>query len=207
MKPPLRKRLFAWGMKQGDEVNHSIYGEQKKSLCKELSGKIVEVGPGTGINFRYLPASIQWIGVEPNAAFNDMLMTRAKQYGITASLVSGDAAHIPLPDNFADTVLCTLVLCSVNDPQQSIEEMKRIVRPRGKIIFLEHVASSSGTMLRAIQNFINPLNRLIADGCNCNRETWHFFEHGGFSESAFIHQRMNGAFAVHAPHILGYVVK
>jgi ubiquinone/menaquinone biosynthesis C-methylase UbiE len=208
MKPSFRKRFFAWGMKQGDEVNHLIYGEHKKDLFKDLSGIVVEVGPGTGINFRYFPSSIiEWIGIEPNEAFSCMLMTNAKQLGLDAKLVPGDAANIPLNDNSVDAVICTLVLCSVDDPQRTIAELKRILKPGGKLIFIEHVASPSQTMLRAVQNLINPLNKFIADGCNCNRETWHHLEQGGFSEIAFIHYRMHKAFAIHAPHVLGYVVK
>ncbi len=208
MKPSFRKRLFAWSLKQGDDVNHTIYGEYKKDLFKDLSGVVVEVGPGTGINFRYFPSSIiEWIGIEPNEAFSAMLMTKAKQYGINAKLISGDAAHVPLADNSVDEVLCTLVLCSVEDPHRTIDELKRILKPGGRFIFIEHVASPAQSMLRTFQNFINPLNKFIADGCNCNRETWLHFEQGGFSEIAFIHHKINGAFAVHSPHVLGYVVK
>lgn len=208
MKPTFRKKVFAWALKESDDVNHTIYGDHKKDLFKDLSGVVVEVGPGTGINFRYFPSSItEWIGIEPNEAFSSMLMTKAKQFGINAKLISGDAAHVPLADNSVDAVLCTLVLCSVEDPCKTIAEMKRILKPGGRLIFIEHVASSAQTMLRTVQNVVNPLNKLIADGCNCNRETWLHFEQGGFSEIAFIHHRMNEAFAVHAPHVLGYVVK
>jgi len=203
----LRKQIFAWTLKKGDQVNHLIYGTYKTRLFGNLLGQVVEIGPGTGVNFRYLPCGVNWIGIEPNEAFHNLLLSKASARGIHATLISGDAALIHLPDESADYILCTLVLCSVPDPAAVIDEMKRILKPGGKIIFIEHVAARKRSGLRIIQNFVNPLNRFMADGCNCNRETWSYLNKAEFGQVEISHHSVKGVLPFHKPHIMGYAVK
>lgn len=207
MKTSLRKRLFAWMMTKGESLNRKLYGQYKTNLFHDLTGTVVEIGPGTGINFNYLPFGITWLGVEPNEGFHRILLTQAKEKGIQATLLSGEADHIPLADNSVDGVICTLVLCSVMDPLATLREIKRILKPGGKLIFIEHVAAPEGTTLRFAQNFLNPLNRAVGDGCNCNRETWASIQQAGFTKVELLHFRLKGPLKVHAPHILGFAVK
>ena len=88
-----------------------------------------------------------------------------------------------------------------------ILEIKRILKPGGKFYFIEHVAAPHGSFLRSAQNIFNPINRVIADGCNCNRETWSSIQHAGFSHVELSHTRLGGTMLVHSPHIFGYAVK
>ncbi|HEX5167826.1 MAG TPA: class I SAM-dependent methyltransferase [Cyclobacteriaceae bacterium] len=203
----LRKRFFAWILKKGDAVNDKIYGSFKKDLFKNISGRVAEIGPGTGVNFSFLPKNIEWIGIEPNPAFHETLRTKAEAKGIKANLVSGTSDDIPLGDNALDVVLSTLVLCSVEDPAKTIAEIKRVLKPGGRFFFIEHVASAESKSLLFAQNICNPFNRLAADGCNCNRRTWTFIQHGGFSEVNMKHVDMKGTLILHKPHIMGYAVK
>lgn len=202
-----RKRMFAWILKKGEGVNLRLYKPYKQDLFQSIDGHVVEVGPGTGINFNYLPPGTAWTGIEPNEAFHDFLMKQASDHGIKARLVKGDAEHIPLPDNSADVVLCTLVLCSVANPVRAVSEIKRVLKPGGKLIFIEHVAAKQKSLLRRFQNFSNPCNRFMADGCNCNRETWTVLEGAGFSRLDLKHFRLKGAMLLHAPHIRGVATK
>jgi len=190
-----------------EPANHRMYGSYKKELFHDIAGKVVEVGPGMGGNFRYLPAGIEWIGIEPNDAFAKSLLLKAHERNISATLLQGNASHIPLPDNTADSVISTLVLCSVQDPTSAVAEMKRILKSGGKLYFIEHVAARKGTLTQMGQHIVNPLNRFLFDGCNCNRETWSYFEHGGFSNLELSHRFVKGAFAIHTPHIMGIAVK
>lgn len=207
MKPGLRKRFFAWMLKKSDTLNHQLYGSYKRNLFTGLSGLLIEIGPGTGVNFNYFPPGIQWKGIEPNQAFHETLQMQALKAGIVAKILTGDASNIPLTDNTADALICTLVLCSVKDPVKTIAELKRALKPGAKLIFIEHVAAPKKTALRTAQNIFNPLNRLIADGCNCNRETWTLIENAGFKEVNLSHQRVEGTFKLNKPHIIGYAVK
>jgi len=207
MKPGLRKRFFAWMLKNGDAYSHKLYGSFKRDLFNNIEGRIVEIGPGTGVNFQYLPTGVEWIGIEPNEAFFDSLKGQAREKQINAQILKGDASHIPVEDSSADVVLSTLVLCSVNHPTKVLGEIKRVLRAGGKLIFIEHVAAPKHTNLRVVQNILNPLNRIAADGCNCNRETWNYLKEAGFSELQMSLVRMKGVLRLHSPHIIGYAIK
>ncbi len=206
-KPGLRKRLFAWALKKGDKFNHQIYDEYKRNLFKDIRGTVVEIGPGTGVNFDYLPPHIKWIGIEPNGAFFDILEARARAVGISAELIFGNADQIPLPDETADILVCTLVLCSVKQVPNTLAEIKRVLKTGGKLIFIEHVAGPANSSLHFFQNLFNPINKILADGCHCNRETWTFIEQAHFSDIQYTHHRISAAMVFHRPHIMGYAIK
>ncbi len=203
----IRKRFFAWFLKKGDQVNHKIYRKFKVELFRQISGRVVEIGPGTGVNFEYLPKEIEWLGIEPNELFWSDLYEKARLKGIQAKIEKGDSSKISLSDNSVDVVLVTLVLCSVNNPVQMICEAKRILKPGGKLIFIEHVAAARKTGLRFLQEIFNPVGKFIADGCNCNRETWKFLESAGFQKLEISHQKINGTIPFLSPHIIGYAIK
>jgi ubiquinone/menaquinone biosynthesis C-methylase UbiE len=194
-------------LKNGDAYSHKLYGSFKRELFNNIHGRIVEIGPGTGVNFQYLQKGIDWVGIEPNEAFFDSLKQQAREKQINAHILKGDASQIPVEDNSADVVLSTLVLCSVSHPTKVLSEIKRVLRPGGKLIFIEHVAAPKHTNLRMVQNIFNPLNRIAADGCNCNRETWNYLKEVGFSELQMSPVRMKGVLRLHSPHIIGYAVK
>jgi ubiquinone/menaquinone biosynthesis C-methylase UbiE len=202
-----RKKFFAWLLTKGDNVNDMLYRNIKKELFKDISGVVVEIGPGTGINFNYFPKDIQWIGLEPNIAFHVQMLEKAKIKGIRARLIDSVAEKIDLPDESADVVISTLVLCSVKDIKTVMTEIKRVLKKGGKLIFIEHVAAPEHTKKRKAQQLLNPVNRLIADGCNCNRETWNDIEQTGFSSVHLRHETIKGAMALHTPHIIGFAIK
>jgi ubiquinone/menaquinone biosynthesis C-methylase UbiE len=205
--PTLRQRFFTWLLKKGDAVNNILYRQVKQELFKDILGTVVEIGPGTGINFLYLPHDIKWIGLEPNKAFHETIFSAAKKANVTATLLDSSAHYIDLPDESVDVVISTLVLCSVHKQQEVLIEIKRILKKGGKLIFIEHVADKQGSARRKIQNLFNPLNRIVADGCNCNRETWKEIEKANFSSVNIHHTIVQGAMALHAPHIMGYAIK
>jgi ubiquinone/menaquinone biosynthesis C-methylase UbiE len=206
-KPGIRKRFFAWALRKADFINYRIYEGYKKELFLDLKGTVVEVGPGTGINLAFLNSVDEWIGLEPNEAFHAQLREAAERRGIAAKILVGNAENIPIADGMADAVICTLVLCSVGDPFRAVSEMKRILKQGGKLIFIEHVAAPSKTGLRTFQDILNPLNKLVADGCNCNRETWTAIEQAGFTKLSLSHHSVKEMFRLHRPHIMGYAIK
>ncbi len=207
MSVSLRKKLFAWLLKKGDLYSQKLYGPYKKKLFLEVKGLVVEIGPGTGVNFQYLPPGINWVGIEPNEAFHEGLYETAKKLQINSVILKGVASEIPLPGDSADVLISTLVLCSVKFPKEALAEAKRVLKPGGKLIFIEHVAAPERTFLRRAQNIFNPLNRIIADGCNCNRETWTYLQEAGFEKLELSHHVMQGTLKLHSPHIMGLAVK
>lgn len=206
-KPGIRKQFFAWALKKADKINLQVYDDYKKDLFTNISGTVVEIGPGTGVNFEYLPANVKWIGIEPNAAFFDILSEKSRKLGISAELIFGTAEQIPLADETADVMICTLVLCSVKNLATTLAEIKRVLKKGGKLIFIEHVAAQPNSWLHFFQDLFNPLNKILADGCHCNRETWTSIEQAQFSDIQYTHQRIHDAIIFHQPHIMGYAIK
>jgi ubiquinone/menaquinone biosynthesis C-methylase UbiE len=203
----LRKKFFAWALRKGDKVNLKTYDSYKRKLFREVNGTVVEIGPGTGVNFEYLPKRISWIGIEPNAAFHERLRRKAAEKGIQADLLLGSASEIPLENNSADFLICTLVLCSVDDVDKALQEIRRILKPGGKMIFIEHVAARPGSPVYFFQTLINPFTIMMADGCHANRQTWISLENAHFSALEYSHYSVHSTMILHRPHIMGIATK
>jgi SAM-dependent methyltransferase len=103
------------------------------------------------------------------------LEQRLRELGRDARIVEADAEALPFPDDSFDAVVCTLVLCSVRDPQRALDELRRVLRPDGSFYFLEHVRSDDPRTAR-LQDRVNPIWRFVANGCNCNRPTLSLIE-------------------------------
>lgn len=213
----LQKRLFAWGMSKANDAeaskikisdypDYQSLGELKQALLGNLSGKILEIGPGAGANCSYYPKHINWIGVEPNPFMHQYLQQEAYNYGLSSvNIYQGQAESLPFDDNSMDCVISTHVLCSVKDIEASLNEVKRILKPGGTFIFIEHIAAKSGSLNRTIQNIISPLWQKLFDNCHPNRETWKAIEATGFDLVEYHHFRLS--FPVVSPHIAGVAQK
>ena len=182
---------------------------RKRDLFSDISGRVIEIGPGTGNNFRHLPGSVEWLGIEPNPYMHDALRRKAQAAGIEPQLHTGEAGRLPESDNTADYVISTLVFCSLPDLPQTLAEIHRVLRPGGQLIFLEHVAASRGTGLRLLQNLIQPAWRVIGDGCCVNRDTGTAIRAAGFRSVHLEEFRVPRppAPAFVSPHIMGHATK
>jgi ubiquinone/menaquinone biosynthesis C-methylase UbiE len=182
---------------------------RKRGLFCDIAGRVIEVGPGTGNNFRHLPATIEWLGIEPNPYMHDMLRQKAWAAGIEPRLHTGEAGVIPEPDNSTDYVISTLVFCSVADLPKALAEIHRVLKPGGRLVFLEHVVASRGTGLRLLQNLIRPAWQVIGDGCCVNRDTGTAIQAAGFSSIYLEEFRVPRppAPAFVSPHIMGHATK
>lgn len=198
----LGARLFAWAHSVADRRLDAHYGDQKRRLLADLSGEVLEIGPGSGSNLRYLPAGVRWQGVEPNPHMHPFLRRRAAELGLPARVHLGHAEALPLPDGSVDAVICTLVLCSVRDQAAVLREVRRVLRPGGRFLFLEHVAAPRGTWLRFWQTLVAPAWSFCGQGCRPDRETWVALEAAGFARLDCRRFRMDG-FPLVAPHASG----
>ena len=197
-------KLFAHGLALGDEAQHRIYGDRKRELFSEVEGTVVEIGPGTGVNLRYLPDGITWIGMEPNPHMHSYLWKKLTGRSIEATLRTEAVPSSSLATNTADFVISTLVLCSVADLDETLADLKRILGPGGQLLFIEHVAASHESWLYTLQHNIQPLWRRIADGCHPDRETGTALESAGFSSVEY--ERFTTGLPVVSPHIMGRTV-
>lgn len=199
------KRLFAWVLAHGMGHYEQAMGERKRALLSPLRGRVVEIGPGAGVNLHSFPAEVEWIGIEPNSWLHPYLRAEAARLGRTIELRGGSAENMDLLDASVDAVVSTLVLCSVADPRRIMQEVLRVLKPGGRFVFLEHVAAPRGSGLRRLQRLLRPGWRLFADGCQPDRETWTAIEQAGFRQVEIEHFR--GPIPVIRPHIAGVAEK
>jgi len=203
----LRSRFNAWFLARLDGVMEEAFGERKRQLFGACPSALVELGPGTGANFRHYPQGTQVIAIEPNAAMHARLREAASRYGVSLEIRGIRGEAIDLPDACTDLVVSTLVLCSVDDPARVVAEARRLLRPGGRLVFLEHVAASRGTLLRRVQALLREPWRFVFDGCTPDRETWRTLEDAGFSKLELEHYRLRSAFVHLTPQIAGVATK
>lgn len=146
------------------------YGPWRKKLWALVRGpRVLEVGVGTGKNIPYWPKGIQVTAIDLTPGMLDIARRRAPILGVVADLRLGDAQALYFPDASFDTAVATFVFCSVPDPVLGLRELRRVVRPGGRVLLLEHMRSAN-PILGALMDILNPVVvRLI--GANINRRT------------------------------------
>ncbi len=201
-----KEAVNAWLLSLADDIMHRTYGRRKRTVWGNLPTTIVEIGPGAGANFRYYPKNTTVIAIEPNAAMHPHLRSKAGRHLIHLDLRGLNGERMDLPDSCVSAVVGTLVLCSVKDPDQVLSEVRRILRPKGRYIFLEHVAAVHDTPMRSFQEYLKrPWHRLF-DGCHLNRNTHTAISNAGFSRVDMDCFKIKTPFLPFAPHIFGVAV-
>jgi SAM-dependent methyltransferase len=143
---------------------------RRLALVGQARGRVLEIGAGTGLNVRHYPDDVELVLSEPDAAMADRLRTRVTELSRLATVVLAGAEALPFADDEFDTVVSTLVLCTVPDPAAALREVERVLKPGGRLLFMEHVRSDSPRWARW-QDRLNRPWRAFAEGCNCNRAT------------------------------------
>ncbi|HEX9951450.1 MAG TPA: methyltransferase domain-containing protein [Rubricoccaceae bacterium] len=182
-----------------------LYGARKRSLFAGLGPVAVEIGAGAGVNAAYFDRSTRWLAVEPNVYLHGPLRRAADAHGLALTLVPGTAETLALPDASADAVVSTLVLCSVADPARVLAEARRVLRPGGRLVFVEHVAAEPGSGLRRLQRMLRAPWGTIADGCRPDRDTEALLRAAGFADVTL--DRFRLPLGLVAPHIAGVATK
>lgn len=202
----MRQRIFAWALARFNGRYEEFIAGEKQRLFTGLRGTVVELGPGTGVNLRYLDREgVRWIGVDPNPFMRPYVLREAERLGVVADCRVGTAYELPVESESVDAVICTLVLCSVDDQQRALREVLRVLKPGGRFLFIEHVAAPKGSRLRRVQRFIAPLWRPLCDGCNPSCETGAELERAGFGSVEF--ERIVAPLPVVSPQIVGVARK
>lgn len=170
-KQKLRSKFEARLLDAGAADNHAAYGDRKTEVIGSMSGKIVEIGPGTGANMRYYVPGTKVIGIEPNPVMHAPLQAKADEHGIDLEIRSLRGESIDVDDESVHGVVATLVLCGVDDPGQVIREARRILKPGGTYFFIEHVVAPADTRTRTVQKVLFRPHRWAFNGCEINRDT------------------------------------
>ncbi|WP_013322283.1 class I SAM-dependent methyltransferase [Gloeothece verrucosa] len=143
--------------------------EYRKQVLSEVSGEVLEIGFGTGLNLAYYPSSVEKITtVDVNPGMNKLAQKRLKKTQIMVDNRVLNGENLPMKDESFDAVVSTWTLCSIAKVDQAIQEIHRVLKPGGKFFFIEHGLSNESSV-QVWQNRLNPLQKIIGDGCHLNR--------------------------------------
>lgn len=191
------------------ETEAACLQEWRESLLSDVSGHVLEIGSGTGANLPFYDLNrVQLTLCEPDAIMRKQLISKVKAYDAQRIQISTDGAEmIQAGDNELDCVVSTLVCCSVKHLEQALKEIKRVLKPGGRFIFLEHVAAEQGTRRRTWQNIMNPIWKVVAGNCHLNRNTCQAIEDVGFKIDTLTSESMRKAMPLVRPTIRGVAIK
>lgn len=164
-----------------DGFMHMMLGKSKQKLFSDHPDVIVEIGSGTGSNMRYLRTGTKLIAVEPNKSMHKRLRQSAEKYGIDLEIRGLKGEKMDLPDDYCEFVVSTLVLCSVDNPKECIDQVKRVLKPKGRFVFIEHVKGKDSSFISLIQNLLHKPWHWLFEGCHTNRDTAVFLQEANFA--------------------------
>ncbi len=153
----------------------------RKEITGQAHGHVLEIGAGNGLNFAfYDPATVEDVeAIEPDSAMLRYARARAAAAHVSVNLVQAPVENLPFADESFDSAVATLVFCSVSDPARGLSEVRRVLKPGGTLLMIEHVRAYK-TFATIIQNIITPITRLLAGNCHWNRDTEKTVLEAGF---------------------------
>jgi SAM-dependent methyltransferase len=175
------------GLKATEEAGlREIRGE----TLAAASGRTLDIGAGTGANLSLFPPAVsELVLVEPDPHMLRKLRARLSRVSASTEVVQTGAETLPFGDASFDTAAFTLVLCTVPDPTGALAEAARVLKPGGKLLFVEHVRAEDPGLARWQDRLEGPW-RFLADGCHCNRDTAGMIEAGPFEQLRLEHGRL-----------------
>lgn len=178
--------------------------EWHRRLVAPLSGRVVEVGAGTGNTFAHYPQAVtSVVAVEPDARRRALAVRSARGARVAICVVDAVAEALPLADAAADAAVVSLALCSVGDVAGALGELRRVVRPSGELRFLEHVIAERGP-LRVLQRLVAPVYSRLPQGCHIDRDAVASIARAGFAiEQCDRFMHAAGALEPAIPHVMG----
>lgn len=168
-----------------ESMEQKVLSRYRKQLLEPLHGDILEVGSGTGVNFKLYPDGCRVIASEPSEHMLNYAKERLRTEFINANIelvlagVGSEVLEDYVPEEGFDAIVCTLVLCTIPEPEKAVQSFKRWLKPDGKLIILEHVHAQNQPR-KAFHSLVNPVWKHVAEGCNINRDTAEMLRSVGF---------------------------
>ncbi len=175
----------------------------RRQLLRSARGEVLELGAGTGGNLALYPEGLSRLVLsEPDRHMRAILQRKlgARQ---NVEVVDAPAEALPFRPKSFDTVVATLVLCSVEEPARALAEIHRVLRPGGMFLFLEHIGAPRGTWTRRTQALLEPVWKRIAGNCHLTRETGPLLDAAGFELAPCTEERLPGSPALTGQTIRG----
>jgi ubiquinone/menaquinone biosynthesis C-methylase UbiE len=197
-------RVFAAGYDRfmaGPEK--AVLRAHRQQLLSRVSGRVVEIGGGTGANLPFYGEGVEELVItEPEEPMARRLERKLSGYRLPVRVVRAPAEALPLDDESFDFAVSTLVLCTVKDQSGALSEIHRVLKPRGELIFLEHVRADDPRLARW-QDRLNGLQQRVGHGCNCNRDTLRGVQAAGFEVELLERDVLRKAPPIVRPLIVG----
>ena len=179
--------------------------DQRRQLLGSVTGDVLEVGAGTGRNLEQYPDTVTSLTLtEPSPPMVDKLREHVAAAASDATVVTAPAEQLPFDDASFDAVVTTLVLCSVEDLDAAIAELRRVLRPDGRLVVIEHVATAGGPS--TLQRVWDPVQHVLGRNCHLTRDIRSALNRGNFDTSGVLDGVLPGAPATMFPVITGIAV-
>lgn len=203
-------RLFAWWYpKMMGLAEQGGQADVRRAQLATAEGRTLEIGVGSGLSLpHYGGAVTELLLLEPNEAFHpELLRTIEAVPGRSWSwrVVTGDAHGLPFDDSSFDTVTASFTFCSLADPARALDEVHRVLRPGGRLLFHEHVRGQG--MRARLQDALAPVQVALADGCHPDRDFLALVRDSALETTAVVHRRMPRAFPTVTPVVQGTAVR
>jgi ubiquinone/menaquinone biosynthesis C-methylase UbiE len=178
-------------------------GERRGQVVAGARGRTLELGAGTGLNLRHYPDAVgELVLTEPFPPMAEKLRAKLAQSNREAELVEAPAESLPVEDDGFETVVSTLVLCTVDDQRAALAEVARVLRPGGRLLFFEHVRAETPGLARA-QDILHGPWYAIGHGCHCNRDTVAAIEDSALSLERLERIEIAGTPPIVRPMVVG----
>jgi ubiquinone/menaquinone biosynthesis C-methylase UbiE len=192
--------LYDRGLKATEEAG---LRQMRRELLAAAGGRVLEVGAGTGVNLDLYPDGIdELVLLEPDPHMAKRLRAKLAGGRRAATVIEAPAERVPYEDASFDTAVATLVLCTIPDPAAALAEVSRLLKPGGRLLFLEHVRSRHPGLARWQDRLEKPWH-FLADGCHCNRDTLATIDASPFQLDEVQHGRLPKAPPIVRPLVLG----
>jgi ubiquinone/menaquinone biosynthesis C-methylase UbiE len=179
---------------------------RRRALLASAEGRVLELGAGTGENFKHYPPQVtEVVAVEPDPHMRRQAARRIGEAAMAVELVDATGEDLPLEPSSFDTVVATLVLCSVDDPERTLSELRRVLRPGGQLMFLEHVRARTEGLARWQDRLERPW-MVVGGGCRPNRETGDAIGGNGFRLRDLETFDLRPSLPLVRPHVQGVAV-
>ncbi|HST19368.1 MAG TPA: class I SAM-dependent methyltransferase [Gaiellaceae bacterium] len=179
---------------------------RRGELLAAARGRVLEIGAGTGANLPHYGDGVEALTItEPDESMARRLEQRVRELDREVSVVRAPAERLPFGDASFDVVVSTLVLCTVPDQGDALAELRRVLVPGGRVLFIEHVRADELRLARW-QHRLNGVNRVFGRGCNCNRATLDAIDAAGFTLGAVEHSELKKAQPLVRPLVVGSAV-
>jgi ubiquinone/menaquinone biosynthesis C-methylase UbiE len=176
-----------WATKHESKIERGL----RRDAGAKTRGRVLELGVGVGANWPYLAEDLDYVGIEPDSYMLQRAHSRAEAAGQPRKIEQAAAEQLPFDDASFDTVLVTLTLCTVQDPARALAEAKRVLRPGGQLVFVEHVRPEN-TLGAWLIDRITPLWHRAFAGCHPNRRTAQALAEAGFEIEGLERRVVNG---------------